>query len=70
MSKAEPLMYSERAERYLRQRGIVYDDHSIAIGKLTPTQRRRALHKERRGWRKVGWTLRADEYSLQAAAGA
>ena len=54
MSKAEPLMYGERAERYLRQRGIGYDDHTVSIGKLTPAQRRRALRKERRGWRRIG----------------
>lgn len=47
-------MYSERAERYLRQCGIAYDDHTVAIGKLTPAQRRRSLHKERRGWRRIG----------------
>lgn len=47
-------MYSERAERYLRQRGIAYDDHTVAIGKLTPAQRRRALRKERRAWRTIG----------------
>lgn len=59
MSAATPLMYSERAERYLRQRGIDYDDHTIAIGRLTPAQRRRALHKERRGWRRIGDARRA-----------
>jgi hypothetical protein len=47
-------MYSERAERYLRQRGIAYDDHTISIGKLTPVQRGRSLRKERRSWRAIG----------------
>lgn len=54
MSRAEPLMYGERAERYLRQRGIAYDDHAVSIGKLTPAQRRRSLRKERRSWRAMG----------------
>jgi hypothetical protein len=58
VSRAEPLMYSERAERYLRQRGIAYDDHTISIGRLTPAQRCRSLRKERRGWRRIGLARR------------
>ena len=41
------LNYADRAERYLRQRGIAYDPARISIDKMTPRQRRRALAKER-----------------------
>lgn len=48
MSKAKPLLYADRAERYLRQRGIDYDPERISVHLLTPRQRHRALKKERR----------------------
>lgn len=41
------LTYADRCERYARQRGWHYDPHRMSIGRLTPAQRRRALHKER-----------------------
>jgi hypothetical protein len=46
-------MYDDRAFRYLAQRGILYDRHRMSIDRLTPAQRRRALRKERRGWRRL-----------------
>jgi hypothetical protein len=54
VSRAEPLLYADRAERYLTQRGIPYDEHTVSWGHLTPAQRRRSLHKERRAWRRIG----------------
>ncbi len=39
--------YADRCARYLPQNGYVYDPRRISIDKLTPRQRRRALHKER-----------------------
>jgi len=50
------LMYSRRAEHYLRQRGIPYDPFRLSIHRLTPKQRRRALHKESHQLRQMGWT--------------
>lgn len=49
------LLYADRAERYLRQRGITYDPQRMSIHRLTPRQRRRALHKESSQLRKIGW---------------
>lgn len=60
MSAATPLGYAARCERYARQRGWAYDEHRMSIGHLTPAQRRRALRKERRGWRKYGDQHRHD----------
>jgi hypothetical protein len=53
VSAAKPLSYDDRAERYLRQRGMAYDGHALSIHKLTPAQCRRALRKERRAWRRL-----------------
>ena len=51
MSAAKPLSYSDRAERYARQRGWHYDPQRMSINHFTPAQERRALRKERRMWR-------------------
>jgi len=51
VSRAEPLDYADRCERYARQRGWQYDPQRLSIGHLTPAQRRRALRKERRAER-------------------
>lgn len=40
--------YADRCARYLPQNGYAYDPRKISIDKLTPRQKRRALHKERR----------------------
>ena len=53
MAGAKPLTYAGRCERYARQRGWAYDPQRMSIGHLTPAQRRRALHKERRSWRSL-----------------
>jgi hypothetical protein len=50
---AKPLDYADRARRCFAQRGIAYDPQRMSIHRLTPAQRRRALHKERRAWRKA-----------------
>lgn len=50
MSKAKPLDYAGRCERYARQRGWHYDEHRLSIDHLTPRQRRRAIKKERHAW--------------------
>jgi len=47
VSRAEPLAYADRAERYLPRRGIAYDPERLSIDRLTPRQRKRALKKER-----------------------
>lgn len=49
----KPLDYADRCERYARQRGWHYDPQRMSIHRLTPAQRRRALHKERRSWRRT-----------------
>lgn len=49
------LSYADRAERYLTQRGIPYDQHVISIDRMTPRQRRRALKKEASQWRRQVW---------------
>lgn len=59
MSNAKPMSYADRAERYLRQRGIPHDPSRMSIHKLTAPQRRRAIRKERRGWRKLAEASRA-----------
>ena len=48
-----PLSYAARCERYARQAGWHYDPQRSSIRHLTPTQRRRALRKERRMWRRM-----------------
>lgn len=53
MSAAKPLTYAGRCERYARQRGWHYDPQQMSIHHLTPAQRRRALRKERRSWRRL-----------------
>jgi len=67
VSKAKPLIYAGRCERYARQRGWHYDPQRMSIGHLTPAQRRRALRKERRAWRRMAdagiyeWQTDVDE---------
>jgi hypothetical protein len=46
------LDYAARCERYARQAGWAYDEHRMSWEHLTPRQRRRALKKERRQWRR------------------
>lgn len=47
MSTAKPLTYADRAERYLARPMERYDPQRMSIDKMTPAQRRRAIHKER-----------------------
>jgi hypothetical protein len=49
------LDYGDRCERYARQCGWTYDPQRMSIWRLTPRQRRRALKKERRTLRRLGW---------------
>jgi hypothetical protein len=53
MSRAMPLDYADRCERYARQGGWHYDPQRIGFGHLTPAQRRRALRKKLRAQRKA-----------------
>jgi hypothetical protein len=48
--RGKPLDYAARCQRYARQAGWAYDGHRMSISRLTPRQRRRALHKEHRAW--------------------
>jgi hypothetical protein len=57
--RTPPLSYAGRCERYARQRGWHYDPQRMSIGHLTPAQRRRALRKERRSWRRSPLTTAA-----------
>jgi hypothetical protein len=50
VSAAQPIDYGDRCQRYARQRGWAYDPERLSIGHLTPRQRRRAMHKEGRGY--------------------
>lgn len=49
----KPLTYAARCERYARQAGWHYDPRQMSIRRLTPAQASRALHKERRSWRRM-----------------
>lgn len=53
-----PLTYTERAERYIRQRtGQEPDERRMLADQVTPRQRRRMFKKERRSW--PGYSRRA-----------
>lgn len=67
MSKAKPLLYADRAERYLRQRGIPYDPEALSVHLLTPRQRHRALKKENRAIRRLAEETRALADEIRAA---
>ena len=60
------LLYAARCERYARQRGWAYDPQRLSIDRLTPRQRRRAMHKERHMLAVFGWALWHEE--LRAGA--
>lgn len=50
MSNAAPLTYTERGANYLRQAGRAEDEDRMLADQVTPRQRRRMFHKERRSW--------------------
>jgi hypothetical protein len=57
MSAATPLGFHDRARRYMAASGREWDPHRMSLDQVTPRQRRRLMHKERRSWRK-----RADQH--------